>query len=211
MLTIIQFVVALMPIKAVVSDFAGVLVTDGLQTTLRKYKEKYREDMERIQQVNTKYLLPFQLGHLTEGEYWKGLLGDLGMQDEIANAPNDYREAHKPIPEMLDFFRALKGQPYKTGLLTNNTKEWFEYFDEQLGLSDIFDVLVSSHMHGVRKPWPKIYHITLDELHTAPKETVFVDDKELNLDFEDDQGIIPVHYRSAEQAIHDLAELGVCL
>ena len=45
-----------------------------------------------------------------------------------------------------------------------------------------FDVLVWSYQLRIAKPDPAIYRHVLKELGTRPEETLFVDDKQVNID-----------------------------
>ena len=198
-----------MPIKAFVSDFAGVLAEDGLQKTLGHYAEARGIPIDSVQEANRKYWIPFSLGKISESYYWSRLLGEFGMegtQVQIKEAQEYLREAHVPYHGMLEFFRSPKGSR-KTGLMTNNTREWLDYFYKKFGLSRIFDVVVSSHECGARKPSRKIYEITLERLGTKAEETVFIDDQPQNLEPARQIGMVAVHFESPEQAIAELKRL----
>lgn len=194
------------PIKGIITDFSGVMVEDGLQKLLRAYAEAYGMPPEHIQAVNRKYLFPFQLAEMTEKEYWQGLLGELGMEAEIPNAPERLREAHAPVAPMFDLLRGYKGKK-RTGLLTNNTREWMEYFERRFRLKGIFDVIVSSYECGYRKPDPRIYHIALDKLGTPDYSTVVIDDQRQNLGLDELSGIPTILHISPEDTRHSLERL----
>lgn len=62
-----------------------------------------------------------------------------------------------------------------------------------------FDVTVFSCMEGLIKPDRKIYEITLKRLGVKPKEAVFIDDKEENVNSAKNIGINTILFKDLEQ------------
>lgn len=85
-------------------------------------------------------------------------------------------------PAVLERVADLRRRGYRTALVTNNAREFGPVWKEQLDYDDLFDTVVDSSDVGVRKPDPRIYHLTLDRLGgLAPEEAVLLDDLEVNL------------------------------
>jgi epoxide hydrolase-like predicted phosphatase len=78
--------------------------------------------------------------------------------------------------EMVTFCRELRGRGLRTGLLTNNAREFEEFWKPLLPLDELFDDVVDSSDVGMRKPDPAIYRLSLERLGVAPGEAVFIDD-----------------------------------
>ena len=78
--------------------------------------------------------------------------------------------------EMVDFCRSLRARDIRTGLLTNNAKEFEEFWRPLLPLDELFDDVVDSSDVGLRKPDARIYRLALERLGVAAGDTVFVDD-----------------------------------
>ena len=76
--------------------------------------------------------------------------------------------------------RELNTSGYVTAILTNNVREWAAWRDV-LPIDD-FDVVVDSCEVGLRKPDPRIWHLTLDRMGLTAEETVFLDDHPRNVD-----------------------------
>ena len=83
-------------------------------------------------------------------------------------------------PQMVAAIRALRARGLRTAALTNN---WVNA--DQLTKMDVlrgeFDVFVESARVGMRKPDPRIYQLTCEQLGVAPAEAVFLDDIGQNL------------------------------
>jgi len=83
---------------------------------------------------------------------------------------------------MLERIVDLRRRGYRTALVTNNAKEFGPVWKQQLDYDSLFDTVVDSSDVGVRKPDPRIYHLTLERLGgLAPEEAVLLDDFEVNL------------------------------
>ncbi len=102
--------------------------------------------------------------------------------------------------EMVQFCTELRARGLVTGLLTNNAKEFEEFWKPLLPLDDLFHDVVDSSEVGLRKPDPRIYHLALERLSVTPGQTVFVDDAPGNVAAAETVGIRSVligHERSA--------------
>jgi putative hydrolase of the HAD superfamily len=84
-------------------------------------------------------------------------------------------------PEMLEAI-ARCHERLKTALITNNVATMTEGEDTMLTIVDgLFDVVVESSKTGLRKPDPRIYELTCEQLDVEPNEVVFLDDLGINL------------------------------
>src|SRR5579871_5335546 len=79
-------------------------------------------------------------------------------------------------PEVIATVRRLRGEGYRTALLTNNAKELADFWRPLLPLDELFDLVVDSSEVGMRKPDPRIFAHTLAELGVAAERAVFLDD-----------------------------------
>jgi putative hydrolase of the HAD superfamily len=111
------------------------------------------------------------LGMLSEtdvhpGEY-EVILGKLrdGAQSRVLEA----------YPEVPDVLRELRSRGMRLAICSNWDWDLAEAVDE-VGLSDLVDVQVSSAWAGARKPHPRIFEHTLIKLGVEAGECVFVGD-----------------------------------
>ncbi|MEZ5238855.1 MAG: HAD family phosphatase [Microthrixaceae bacterium] len=113
--------------------------------------------------------------------------------------------------EMVDFCTSIRGRGIATGLLTNNAKEFEEFWQPLIPLEELFDDVVDSSAVGLRKPAREIYLLALDRLGVDAAETVFVDDAPGNVRGAEAVGIASVlvaHERSSlGAAIERIEEL----
>lgn len=111
----------------------------------------------------------------------------LGMLSETDVHPGEYEvileklrdgaqsrvlEAYPEVPEVL---RELRTRGIRLAICSNWDWDLAEAVDE-VGLSDLVDVQVSSAWAGARKPHPRIFEHTLTKLGADPAECMFVGD-----------------------------------
>ncbi len=72
-----------------------------------------------------------------------------------------------------------------------------------------FDVLVWSYQLGMAKPDPAIYRHLLKELGTRPEETLFIDDRQVNIDAANAMGIKGVLFTDIDRLRADLVAQGL--
>lgn len=73
--------------------------------------------------------------------------------------------------------RELRGDGYRTALVTNNVREFRESWRPVLPLDELFDAVVDSSEIGMRKPNPAIFEHALELIGgVAPERCIFLDD-----------------------------------
>lgn len=84
--------------------------------------------------------------------------------------------------DMVSFIHDLKDAGRPIAILTNNVKEFREWWWPLMDFATIFDAIVDSHEVKMRKPNPEIYHLTMNKIGATPERTVFLDDLQANVD-----------------------------
>ena len=196
-------------VRAVISDFGGVLTTPLMQSFLA-YQERSGIALEDLwaahQRAAEAYganpLFALERGAMTEVEYLSRIEQELGGVKLERFGESFFQHLH-PNEEMIGFLRQLKRRGLLLALLTNNVREWEPLWRAKLpDIDAIFDVVVDSAFVGMRKPEPAIYELTLERLGgLAADECVFVDDVDVNCQAARALGMRAVEFRDSEQAI----------
>jgi putative hydrolase of the HAD superfamily len=206
-----------MAIRAVISDFGGVLTTPllgsflALQGETGVSAEVLGRAMRRIAEGRGEHPL-FQLerGRLAESEFLDLLRAQLaieiGHEPELHRFREIYFEALDPNQPMIDLMRDLRGRGYRMALLTNNVREWEPLWRAMLPVDEIFEVVVDSAFVGIRKPEPEIYELTVERLGggIGAADCLFVDDVEDNVATARQLGMTAIQFRSSDQAIPEI-------
>jgi putative hydrolase of the HAD superfamily len=206
-------------IKAIVSDFGGVLTTPLMQSFLAVQDEigisveQFGQAMKTILDRDGSHpLFEMEVGAITEEQFLaklgEALEPELGHKPELHRFREIYFEALDPNEPIIDLMRELKARPLRMALLTNNVKEWEPLWRTMLPVDEIFEFVVDSAFVGCRKPDREIYDIVLERLGDGlePENLLFIDDIEHNVTAARDLGWKAVHYREPDQAIAEIRE-----
>src|SRR5215211_8279065 len=205
-------------IRAIVSDFGGVLTTPLIEGFLAYQEqtgvtpEDLGKAMARAQEREGEHPL-FQLerGEISEEEFGRRLQDTLPENFDLRHLREVYFERLRSNAPMIDFMRELRGRGLRMALCTNNVREWEPLWRAKLPeLDEIFEVVVDSAFVGARKPEARIYEVTLDRLGDGLRfeDCLLVDDIELNCDAAASLGMRAVRLEGSRQAIEAIeAEL----
>jgi putative hydrolase of the HAD superfamily len=197
-------------IRAVISDFGGVLTTPLINSFVA-YQRETGVDLADLGKAMAKVmeqdggrhpLFELEKGNITEEHFTRRLGRALGRS--LGTMRETYFANLHPNEPMIGLMRDLRDEGKRMALLTNNVREWEPLWRAKLpDVDDIFDVVVDSAFVGMRKPEPEIYRLTLERLGDGvrPEECLFVDDVEVNCDAARDLGMRVVHFRDNDQAI----------
>ncbi len=202
-----------MPVRAVIFDFGGVILTSPFEAFAR-YEADHGLPEGFIRRLNATDPDTNAWARLERGEV--DLDGFAELFEAEARAAGHALDGRAVLgllggelrPAMVEALRRCHDR-LKTALLTNN----FVAVDradaghragpmaEVLGH---FDVIVESSRAGVRKPDPAIYRLTCDELGVAPDEAVFLDDLGVNLKPARAMGMTTIKVTDPDTALAEL-------
>jgi putative hydrolase of the HAD superfamily len=115
-----------------------------------------------------------------------------------------------PFAETIDLARALsRTGRYRLMTINNESDELNRYRLERFGLREIFIAFFSSCWIGALKPALRIYGMALAMSQANPQASVFIDDRERNLDPARTLGMRAIRFTDAARLRQELADLGV--
>jgi putative hydrolase of the HAD superfamily len=202
-------------IRAIISDFGGVLTTPLIQSFVAFQDETgiametLGTAMQRIAERDGAHpLFELEKGHLSEAEFLDRIADELkpelGHRPQMHRFSEIYFKALEPNLAMIELMRELRGRGMGMALLTNNVREWEPLWRSMAPIDELFEVVVDSAFVGCRKPEPEIYEITLERTGASAGDCLFVDDVEVNCDTARELGMTAVHFRDNEQAIPEI-------
>jgi putative hydrolase of the HAD superfamily len=95
------------------------------------------------------------------------------------------------------------------GALNNEARETNDFRFGRFELRRYLKVAFSSCYVGLRKPDPAIYRRALDVLGSVPERTLFIDDRQENVDGAAAARMKAIRFTGAEGLRSDLEKLGV--
>ena len=205
-------------IRAVISDFGGVLTTPLLHS-FAAYQDQtgisaaaLGNAMQAIAVRDGAHpLFELEKGRVSEDDFLRSIAEalepELGHVPEMHGFKEIYFDALHPNEPMIGLMRRIKDEGrHRMALLTNNVREWEPLWRSMLPVDEIFEFVVDSAFVGTRKPEREIYEITVERLGNgyAPADCLFVDDVEVNIEAARELGMRAVHFVDNEQAIPEI-------
>ena len=202
-------------IRAIVSDFGGVLTTP-LLGSFERVQEEIKIPAEYLGQAlraaaeerGDNPLFELERGEMEESEFLELLSVNLepllGHRPHLHRFREVYFDALDPNEPMIELMRELKASGLKMAMLTNNVREWEPLWRSMMPVDEIFEEVVDSAFVGCRKPEGRIYRLTLERIGLAPEACLFIDDLEVNCEGAEKAGMKEVHFRDNEQAIAEI-------
>lgn len=194
-----------MTIKATIWDFSGVLIQPRVPDPYSELAcelgistdqlAKYFDGTENSQ---------MDIGKETEKDYVWRMIHELRLKPEAFQLiSNFFFDKYELDNELMTFIR--QSQPgMRAALCSNFSDRLRPSLDEPWGITNDFDVIVISCEAGVKKPEPKIYQLTLEQLGIAPEEAVFIDDLEKNVKGAQAVGIKGVWFKNTRGTIQQI-------
>lgn len=111
---------------------------------------------------------------------------------------SDWITIHYLRDYTFDYLKEMKSKGYKIYILSNLSKESYEYVS-RYDLFGTVDGAVFSYEVGVCKPDKGIYEALIEKYNIIPDESVFIDDLENNIKTAEKLGIHGVQYKTLEE------------
>lgn len=194
-------------------DVGGVALSNGWdRATRRRAVEKFNLDPEEFDSRHEMVVHAWEMGQITLDDYLRRTVFYRRRpftRDEFESFLFNQSHQHDEALAVLRRLSAAKRWLMVT--LNNESHELNEYRIKKFKLREIFSIFLSSCYLGVRKPDEKIYRLALGITQRTPAESVFIDDRDINLEAANHLGMRVIHYRNPQQLVTELGRLGVHL
>ncbi|NJC98705.1 MAG: hypothetical protein C3F07_09105 [Anaerolineales bacterium] len=197
-----------MSIKAVFFDLGGVIVRTEYQAPRQHLAERLDMEYDDLVRIvfDSDSAQKATVGDVTSADHWATVMKRLKRPgSEMQTIRDEFFAGDIVDRELLDFIRSLRGD-YKTGLISNAFDD-LRTFIVREKFDDAFDHMVISAEVGAAKPGARIFQIALDQLEVSPKEAVFVDDFQENIEGCEKLGIKGIHFKDPQIALQELKTL----
>jgi len=207
-------------IKALIFDVGGVLL---LAKDIKKREDKnllssYKEVCVLLEDINKS---PDEIFNDTIDIYRKSSIGEISKEETLKLYSEKFNLPTKAVEEVFDklykknviendelykFILNLKERGYMLGILSTqfhlskNILIPKKYYED-------FDALEISCDDGLKKPNQKCFMSILEKLKIKPEESIFVDDKQENLDAAENLGMKTLIFKDNKQFFEDVTKL----
>jgi len=192
-------------------DVGGVCLTNGWDTGARRSAARHFSlDLEELERRHQALADALERGQLSLDAY----LDDVIFRRRRSfsrDAFTSFMQAQsQPHPSVLSLIRHLaSGGSYKLATINNESRELNRYRIDTFRLRDMFSAFFSSCYLRVRKPDARIYEIALDVMQAESATSLFVDDREENVEAARALGIHTIHVTDLRGLAEQLRTAGV--
>ena len=193
-------------IKNIIFDVGGVIFDDKNNNL----KEKFNLSEDKAKEItNITFGNNFKdcmLGKISVSEYMEMMKNKYSdIADEILYLldSKDYSETFPLKKDVYDIVVQLYKKGYSLYILSNNTKDSFEYVSSYMDMN-MFKGVVSSYQEHLIKPDSGIYELIIDRYNLDKEETIFFDDSSKNVDKGNELGIKSIKFTNVEDIINNI-------
>ncbi len=192
-------------------DIGGVLGTNGWDREQRAEAARhFGLDVAELEELHGETVAMLEQGRMPLDEYLRCTVFYRPRPFEPAAFKACMLAQSAPFPETIDLARTLaRTGRYRLMTINNESDELNRYRLELFGLRDIFIAFFSSCWLGLLKPARRIYEVALAMSQAEPENSVFIDDRERNLEPARALGMRTIRFTDAPRLREELAELGV--
>lgn len=179
-----------MSIEAVIFDFGGVFTASPFTGIHAWHESKGLDPAQGVRIVFGPYdedtdhpwhrLERGEIALVAAAEQIKAVAAEEGLDLELSEMFGSMGGSGVRT-DMVDKALEIRRAGYRTGLITNNIKEFSDGWRAMIPVDEMFEVIVDSSAVGIRKPDPRIYQMCLDQLGVAADRSVFLDDAPGNI------------------------------
>jgi putative hydrolase of the HAD superfamily len=192
-------------------DIGGVLGTNGWDREQRAgVARHFGLDVSELEDLHGETVAMLEQGRMSLDEYLRCTVFYRPRPFDPAEFKACMLAQSTPFPETIDLARALaRSGRYRLMTINNESDELNRYRLEQFGLRDIFTAFFSSCWLGLLKPASRIYEVALAMSQAEPEASVFIDDRERNLEPARALGMHTIRYTDPDRLRQELAVRGV--
>ena len=199
-------------LKAVIFDYGDVLCVPPTREDIEGSAQVLGISPDLFRTLWNRHRDPYDRGDLSPETYWGKVAQDAGRSIDASQvrelAARDVAMWSRLNPRMLGWREDLSAAGIKTALLSNMHADMVQHARRNFPWVDRLNWATFSAEVRLIKPEPAIYEHCLRGLEVAPSESLFIDDREVNLSAARAIGIHGIQYKSMAQLRNDLEVAG---
>lgn len=193
-------------IKNIIFDLGNVVVSFQPQT----YFIKHFKDIDKTRDIchavfDSAIWYAYDQGLYTKEEMKAQFAKQYPqMQSEITYVLDHWVKLMDVIPATIQLMKDLRAQGYPLYILSNLSEESYRYLKQEFAFFSLVQGSVLSFEEKINKPDLRIYNAVLDRYQLCATETIFIDDREDNIEAACTLGIHGIVYKNEQQVITDM-------
>ena len=193
-------------IKNIIFDIGGVMFDDSTQNISDILN---RDASELCKKVYGKSFIDCLLGNQEVSNYIESFKNDSDYEiiKYILGKDNLYI-SYPLMKDNFDYISKLKDKGYSLYILSNISRESYEYVKNTIDIDKVFKGGIYSYQEKLIKPDRQIYELIVNKYNLNKDETMFFDDKQKNVDAACEFGIKGVLFKTIEDIENNLNKGG---
>jgi putative hydrolase of the HAD superfamily len=196
--------------RVVLFDLGGVLVQlNGVPTMLKWLGDRVSTEELWKMWLTSPVVRAFESGRATPEDFADQLIRDMKLPVDRDELLTEFVQWTLGLfPGALELVESVPRRYARATLCNTNERHWPRLMSD-MRLADVFDHHFASHLTGKLKPDDEAFAHVIETLECAPREVVFIDDNQLNVDGARRAGMRAFRVQGVEEARQALAEAGV--
>ncbi|MBL7059304.1 HAD hydrolase-like protein [Candidatus Pacearchaeota archaeon] len=183
--------------KVILFDIGGVICEDIEKHMMKSISEEYKIDYSLVMEVRGKWWDLYACNKISEEEYWKGFLKDVGIEDDYSKFVNlPYKKYIKLKESMLPLLEKLS-KKYKLFIVSDHSINWWNFANEKFKISQYFEEEFFSFNYKSLKSEGKLFEEILKKV--KKEDCLFIDNSRENLKVAEKFGIEGVYFENVEE------------
>ncbi len=170
-------------VKTIFVDLGGVLIENPAEPFIRYSASKLHVSPSVLKPSLGKFLPDWQKGKYSESEFWDQVTSDYGKPQKISESiwTQALQSCYQEKSDVFKQIQMFKKNGYELALLSNTEAPVVAYIRNRSSFS-LFDTLIVSCEIGLIKPYKDIFEYALKAMKTTASESVFIDDRQENIE-----------------------------
>jgi putative hydrolase of the HAD superfamily len=202
-----------MPITTVIFDYGCVLSLAPAPTDFEPLRKAIGVELSAFEETYWRYREAYDVDTLDASGYWQEFGRDLGRNlspVEIRKlADLDCQIWGKSNLVMVEWVRLLRGRGLKAAVISNMPRHVGDYLRRTHRWLGLFNHTCFSGELKILKPDPAIFHRCLKALGETASQTLFIDDRTVNVAAARGLEINGIEFQSVHQLHTDLEPYGL--
>ena len=189
-------------IKNIIFDIGGIILDDSDDNLSKVLGEDVSSIISKIHGPIFKEYLAGKIDYFSYLNSFKDN-DDYEKIKKVISKDNFY----KTLPLLknnYDYIKSLKNKGYNLYLLSNITKESYEYLKTIIDIDSIFDGGVYSYQEKLLKPSKEILELIVSRYNLNKNETIYFDDMNKNIVAGNEFGIKSILFKSIDDVINNI-------
>lgn len=196
-------------IRAIFFDVGGVLISiAGFED--ENAAEAFHVNRREFDIIATKFSDPCEEAKISDNEFLRKFSAAFGLDFKFVKKVwlKEYLKRLKLNKDVYKIAYSLKKKGYKIGVISN-TKKMYTTINNNKKVYSGFSPVVLSYKAKIIKPNKKIYALACRLAKVKPAETIFIDDRIVNVKGARAFGMKAILYKNPTQLKKDLRALGL--